>query len=82
MRESRFMDPPWVYIEIRQNSLKALKGEKGLELPLERAPAGGLTKACREKLTLSLQSFLRRMSGSTDSGPTARSEPEEFPCGV
>ncbi len=60
MRESRFMDPPWVYIEIRQNSLKALKGEKGLELPLERAPAGGLTKACREKLTLSLQSFLKK----------------------
>ena len=60
MRESHFMDPPCVYIEIRQSSLKALKGEKGLELPLERAPNGGLTKACREKLTISLQGFLKK----------------------
>jgi hypothetical protein len=54
------MDPPCVYIEIRQSSLKALKGETGLELPLERAPAGGLTKACREKVTISLQGFLKK----------------------
>jgi hypothetical protein len=60
VRESHFMDPPCVYIEIRQSSLKALKGETGLELPLERAPAGGLTKACREKLTISLQGFLKK----------------------
>ena len=60
MRESHFMDPPCVYIEIRQSSLKALKGEKGLELPLDRAPSGELTKACREKLTISLQGFLKK----------------------
>ena len=60
MRESHFMDPPCVYIEIRQSSLKALKGETGLELPLERAPSGGLTKACREKVTISLQGFLKK----------------------
>jgi len=60
VRESHFMDPHCVYIEIRQSSLKALKGDKGLELPLERAPSGGLTKACREKLTLRLQGFLKR----------------------
>src|ERR1039457_1130698 len=54
------MDSPCVYIEIRQSSLKALKGEAGLELPLERAPGGGLTKACREKLTISLQAFLKK----------------------
>ena len=60
MRERHFMDSPCVYIEIRQSSLKALKGEAGLELPLERAPGGGLTKACREKLTISLQAFLKK----------------------
>jgi Tfp pilus assembly PilM family ATPase len=54
------MDSPHVYIEIRQSSLKALRGEAGLELPLERTPSGGLTKACREKLTISLQGFLRK----------------------
>jgi Tfp pilus assembly PilM family ATPase len=54
------MESPCVYIEIRQSSLKALKGEKGLELPLERTPGGGLTKACRERLKISLQSFLKK----------------------
>jgi Tfp pilus assembly PilM family ATPase len=54
------MDSPHVYIEIRQSSLKALRGEAGLELPLERTPSGGLTKACREKLTISLQGFLKK----------------------
>jgi len=34
------MEPPSVYIEIRQSTLKALKGEMGLELPLERTPGG------------------------------------------
>jgi Tfp pilus assembly PilM family ATPase len=58
--EGHFMEPPCVYIEIRHNSLKALKGEKGLELPLERAPGGNLTKACREKLVPSLQRFLKK----------------------
>jgi len=58
--EGHFMEPPCVYIELRQNSLKALKGEKGLELPLERGLSGGLTKACREKLIPSLQRFLKK----------------------
>ena len=54
------MESAVVYIEIRQSSLKALKGEEGLELPLERTPSGGLTKACREKLTVRLQGFLKK----------------------
>jgi len=60
VRESHFMDPPSVYIEIRQSSLKALKSEAGLELPLERTPDGGLTKACRERVTVNLQGFLKK----------------------
>jgi Tfp pilus assembly PilM family ATPase len=54
------MEPPCVYIEIRQSSLKALTGEKGLELALERTPSGVLTKACRERLKISLQGFLKK----------------------
>ena len=60
MRESYFMNSPSVFIEIRQSSLKALKSEAGLELPLERNPDGGLTKACRERVTVNLQGFLKR----------------------
>jgi Tfp pilus assembly PilM family ATPase len=60
LKESHFMEPPSVYIEIRQCSLKALKSEAGLELPLERNPSGELTKACRERVTVSLRGFLKK----------------------
>ncbi|MCX6928281.1 MAG: hypothetical protein NT154_34495 [Verrucomicrobia bacterium] len=48
------------YLEIGQSSLKALRGEAGLELPLERLPNGRLSEACKEKLTLALRGFLKR----------------------
>ena len=60
MSTSHFIGPPCVFLEIGQSSLKALKGEEGLELPLERTPSGGLTKACREKLIARLQGFLKK----------------------
>jgi len=53
---------PGVYIEIGQSSLKALDGDRGLELPLEPLENGRLTNACRERLTLSLQGFLKHAS--------------------
>lgn len=49
-----------VYIEISQASLKVLKEDAGLELPLERDTSGRLTAACKEKLVAGLQSFLDR----------------------
>ncbi|MEY4385853.1 MAG: Type pilus assembly protein PilM [Verrucomicrobiota bacterium] len=49
-----------VYIEIGQTSLKVLRGDAGLDMPLERAATGRLTLACREKLVASLQQFLDR----------------------
>src|SRR5437867_3084576 len=49
-----------VYLEIGQSSLKALSGEEGLELPLERQPNGRLTSASKENLSLRLQDFLRQ----------------------
>ena len=54
------MNSACVYLEIGQSSLKALKGEAGLELPLERLPDGRLSEACRKKLTLGLQGFLKK----------------------
>jgi type IV pilus assembly protein PilM len=49
-----------VYLEIGQASLKALRGEAGLEVPLERLPNGRLSDACKSKVALSLQSFLKK----------------------
>ncbi len=60
MSELHFMQSPSVYLDIGQSSLKALDGEAGLELALERLPNGRLTDACKETVTLSLQSFLKK----------------------
>jgi Tfp pilus assembly PilM family ATPase len=49
-----------IYLEIGQSTLRALQGEEGLELPLERLPNGRLSSACRQSLTLSLQSFFKK----------------------
>jgi Tfp pilus assembly PilM family ATPase len=49
-----------IYLEIGQSTLRALQGEEGLELPLERLPDGRLSSACRQSLTLSLQSFFKK----------------------
>ena len=49
-----------VYIEISQTSLKALRDDASLELPLERGATGRLTDACKEKITAGLQPFLDR----------------------
>jgi Tfp pilus assembly PilM family ATPase len=49
-----------IYVEIGQSSLKALAGEEGLELPLERQPNGRLTAACKENLTPRLEEFLKQ----------------------
>lgn len=47
-----------VHIEITQTTLKVLRENAGLELPLERAANGRLTAACKNAVALSLQSFL------------------------
>ena len=53
-------NPPNLYIEIDQSSLKVLDGEEGLELPLERQDNGLLTAAGKERLVLSLRDFLQK----------------------
>lgn len=54
------MNPPSLYIEIGQSSLKALNGEDGLEIALERGDNGHLTPECRNKVISALQAFLKR----------------------
>src|SRR5882724_7366623 len=49
-----------IYIEISAGTLKALRENDGLELPLEREASGRLTKDCKEKLVAGLQKFLDR----------------------
>ena len=48
------------YVEIGQDWLQALGGEKGLELPLERQADGRLTPACQERVTQRLGAFLKK----------------------
>jgi hypothetical protein len=52
------MNSPGIYIEISQTTLRALHGETGLEIPLERASNGRLTETSRQKLTDGLRDFL------------------------
>jgi hypothetical protein len=54
-----FMNPPEIFIEIGQSSLKALRENDGVELPLERQPDGRLTESCKEKTIASLKNFLQ-----------------------
>ena len=49
-----------IYVEIGQSSLKALVGEEGLELPLERQPNGRLSTASKDSLGHKLHDFLRQ----------------------
>jgi Tfp pilus assembly PilM family ATPase len=60
VKERFVMHSECVYLEIGQGSLKALRGEAGLELPLERLPSGRLSEPCKKKLTVGLQSFLKK----------------------
>jgi len=47
-----------VYIEICQASLRVLKENAGLELPLQRGANGRLTADCKQSLAAGLQKFL------------------------
>jgi hypothetical protein len=56
------MNSPAVYIEFNQDSLRALKGEVGIDLALERAENGRLTGPCKERLVAGMLAFLDRKS--------------------
>src|SRR5581483_10887385 len=63
-----FMNSACLYLEIGQSSLKALHGNDGLELTLERLASGRLTGPCKERLTLSLRDFLQKKNWQSRSG--------------
>lgn len=54
------LKPAVLYVEISHNSFKALDGEDGLDLSLERHESGRLTPDCVERVTQSLRVFLRK----------------------
>ena len=49
-----------LYLEIGQGALRVLKGESGLEIPLERLENGRLTEPCKERVAAALRTFLKR----------------------
>ena len=53
----QFMNPPSLYIEIGQSSVKILAGDDGIELPLERQANGRLTSSVRDQLKSGMQTF-------------------------
>jgi hypothetical protein len=59
------MNSPGIYFEITQTSLKALHGESGLELPLERTRDGRLTEDCRTRTAAAIKEFVQLKSWQT-----------------
>ena len=53
---------PPLYVEIGHGSWRMFKGDSGLEQPIERQENGRLTGACKERLIVSVQTFLNRQS--------------------
>src|SRR5438876_4059063 len=62
MKALPLIHPETVFIEIEQSTLKALNGDAGLEVPLERLENGRLTHPCRERLTEALTAFVKPKS--------------------
>ncbi len=63
-----FMNSSRLYLEIGQSSLKALHGNEGLELTIERLPNGRLTEPCKERLAFGLRDFLQKKNWQSRSG--------------
>jgi hypothetical protein len=62
VKKIAFLNPPPVFVEIGQGSLKAVRENNGVELPLDRQPDGRLTPPCREKIIIALKNFLKAKS--------------------
>ena len=54
------MNSTGFYIEFASDSAQVLAGDNGLEVSLERLPGGGLSVACKEKLSARLQNIFRQ----------------------
>lgn len=62
MKELSFVTGSTVYLEIGQTSLKVVKDDIGMDLPLERDQNGRLTGPCKTRLIERLRSFVNRKS--------------------
>src|ERR1043166_6151992 len=60
MSALQFLNSPCLYLEIGQETLKALNGERGVDVALERFADGRLTDACRAKVMTALQNLAPR----------------------
>jgi hypothetical protein len=49
-----------LFLEFRQTSLKAVQGDDNIVIPIERQANGRLTPGCKEKVTASLQGFIKK----------------------
>ena len=49
-----------VLLEFSAGTLTAVRGSESVNFPLDRLPSGGLSAACREKVTAGLQQFVGR----------------------
>jgi hypothetical protein len=68
MKKIAFLNPPPLYVEIGQSSLKVLRENAGMELPLERLSDGRLTAPCHEKSAAALKKFLQAKSWQPRAG--------------
>ena len=62
MKGMQMMNSTSVFVEIGQTSIKVLRGEEGFEAALDREQNGGLTAACKERVSASLREILKRKS--------------------
>lgn len=62
MKALSFLNPPPLFVEIGQVSLKAARENAAVELPLERQPDGRLTAASKEHLVTALRKFVSARS--------------------
>ncbi len=62
MNLATLLNSPPLFVEIGPDSLKARRGNDGVELPLERGPDGNLTAPGKEKTIAALKDFLKAKS--------------------
>jgi hypothetical protein len=63
MRSTTPFSPLDLFIEIGPNTILALRGEHGIELPLERLENGHLSEACKEQVIRGLREFIKKHTG-------------------
>jgi len=56
---AEILHPQPLFVEIAPDRLLARRGDYGVEVPLERGPAGGLTAPAKEKAVATLKDFLK-----------------------